>query len=100
VGVQRPAPDPSGAGRLVDGPAAELIHSAYLLELRSAPALLPELVLADLAHILALLDGGLVPPIAGRALLRALLELREAGAPRIVDGVEAESLWTRRAAIS
>jgi argininosuccinate lyase len=91
VGVQRPAPDPSGAGRLVDGPAAELIHSAYLLELRSAPALLPELVLADLAHILALLDGGLVPPIAGRALIRALLELREAGAPRIVDGVEAAS---------
>jgi len=88
VGVPSPAPDPSGPGRLLEGPAAELIHSAYRLELRAAPALLPELVLADLAHILALLDGGLVPPEAGRALIRALLELREAGPPRVVGGGE------------
>lgn len=85
MGVRSPADDPSGAGRLLEGPAAELIHSAYRLELRSAPALLPELVLADMAHVLALLDGGLVPPEAGRGLLHALLELSEA-APRRADG--------------
>jgi argininosuccinate lyase len=84
VGVPSQTPDPSGPGRLLEGPAAELVHSAYGLELRAAPVLLPELVLADLAHILALLDGGLVPPEAGRALIRALLELRDAVPPRVV----------------
>jgi argininosuccinate lyase len=86
VGVPGPAPDPSGPGRLLEGPAAQLIHSAYRLELRAAPALLPELVLADLAHILALLDGRLIPPEAGRGLIRALLELRDAVPPRVSGG--------------
>jgi argininosuccinate lyase len=69
-------------GRLREGPSRELIASAYRLELQSAPALMPELVLADLAHILVLLDEGLIPLGPGKELLGALLELREAGPRR------------------
>jgi len=68
------------SGRLVEGPSAELIRSAYRLELAAAPSLLPELTLADLAHVLTLLDGGHVPADAGRRLVVALLELGASGA--------------------
>lgn len=70
------------AGRLRQGPSQELISSAYRLELESAPVLMPELALADLAHILVLLDAQLIPSAAGRDLVGALLELRDAGPER------------------
>ncbi len=69
-------------GRLQEGPSQELISSAYRLELESAPVLMPELVLADLAHILVLRDTGLIPGAAGTDLLGALLELQDAGPAR------------------
>lgn len=73
------AAGPAVGGRLLEGSGPRLIHSAHRLELQSAGALLPAMVLADLAHIVVLLDHGLVPPEPGRQLLAALLELREAG---------------------
>ncbi len=75
-------------GRLLEGSGPQLIHSAHRLELQSADALLPSLILADLAHILVLLDNDLVPREAGEHLLTALLELRQAGlagAPPVAD---------------
>ncbi|MDO8483781.1 MAG: lyase family protein [Candidatus Limnocylindrales bacterium] len=66
-------------GRLLEGSGPQLIHSAHRLELQSAGALLPAMILADIAHILVLLDHDLVPREPGRQLLAALLELRTAG---------------------
>jgi argininosuccinate lyase len=43
---------------------------------------MPELALADLAHILALLDQGLLPPAPARELIVALLQLRDATSRR------------------
>ncbi len=86
VDRRSPATDRTVGGRLLEGPAPQLIYSAYRLELQSAPALMPELVLADLAHILALLDGDLLPPEQGRRLLAALLELRDVGPARALPG--------------
>lgn len=68
-------------GRLLEGPTPLIARTAYRLELRSARAIMPELALADLAHILALLDQGLIPAGPARELLAALLELRD-GAER------------------
>ena len=70
---------PAVGGRLLEGSGPKLIQSAHRLELQSAGALLPAMILADLAHILVLLDHNLVPREAGRQLLAALLELRTAG---------------------
>jgi argininosuccinate lyase len=66
-------------GRLLEGSGPQLIHSAHRLELQSAGALLPSMILADLAHILVLLDLDLIPREPGQQLLTALLELRQAG---------------------
>ncbi len=66
-------------GRLLEDSGPQLIQSAHRLELQSAGALLPAMILADLAHILVLLDHDLIPRESGRQLLAALLELRKAG---------------------
>ena len=74
------------AGRLREGPSQELISSAYRLELESAPVIMPELALADLAHIVVLLEAELIPAGQGTDLVQALLELREAGPVRACAG--------------
>lgn len=61
--------------RLKEGPAPELIRSAFQLELADAPMLWRGLSLADLAHIVTLQEAGVVPAPAGASLLRLLLEL-------------------------
>ena len=63
--------DRTVSGRLLEGPSALLSSSAYRLELQSAGALMPGLALADLAHILALLDQGILPPGPAREIGRA-----------------------------
>ena len=81
-------------GRLREGASQELISSAYRLELESAPVIMPELALADLAHILGLLDAGLIPDAPGTDLVRALLELRQAGPPRFCTDAMARPAQT------
>ena len=62
-------------GRLAGGPADELIVAAYLHEIGHGPRLAHDLSLADLAHAVALADGGALAPERARALLGGLLEL-------------------------
>ncbi|MFP6663739.1 MAG: argininosuccinate lyase [Deltaproteobacteria bacterium] len=64
-------------GRLREGPAAELKELAFGLEIADAPILLHGCSLADLAHILMLLEVGVVPQESGARLLGHLLELHK-----------------------
>ena len=57
--------------------ARELIDSGFALENADAPFLHQGLNLADIAHVLDLLRRGLVPPPAGRELIRLLLEVEQ-----------------------
>jgi argininosuccinate lyase len=62
-------------GRLAGGPADELVEAAYMHELRAAPRLAHDLSLSDIAHAVALSEGGALPAETARALLGGLLEL-------------------------
>jgi argininosuccinate lyase len=64
-------------GRLEGGPAAELVASGYAHEIADAPRLAPSLSLADLAHAVALVEGGGVVGEEAHALLGGLLDLHE-----------------------
>jgi argininosuccinate lyase len=61
--------------RLREGPAPELVDSAFALEAGDGPLLYQAMSLADLAHALMLIEVGLIPPDAGATLLAALLDL-------------------------
>src|SRR3954468_643713 len=62
-------------GRLRGGAAGELVAAAYAAESAHGPRLAPGLSLADLAHAVALVEGGDVAGDDAKALLRGLLEL-------------------------
>lgn len=62
-------------GRLAGGPADELIAAAYVHEIGHGPRLAHDLSLADLAHAVALADGGALDRDRARALVSGLLEL-------------------------
>jgi argininosuccinate lyase len=64
-------------GRLRGGAAAELVAAAYAAESAHGPRLAHGLSLADLAHAVALVEGGDLRGADGPALLRGLLELHE-----------------------
>jgi argininosuccinate lyase len=73
-----PTTDNRGQGegaRLKEGPAPELMQSAFRLELADAPILWRGLSLADLAHIVMLRETEIAPEAASARLLRLLLEL-------------------------
>jgi argininosuccinate lyase len=61
--------------RITSGPAPELVEAGYALELADAPLLHHGLGLADLAHVLALREAGVLPPQAAGDLLATVLEL-------------------------
>src|SRR5512141_3400775 len=62
-------------GRLRGGAAGELVTAAYAAESAHGPRLARGLSLADLAHAVALVEGGDLAGDDARALLRGLLEL-------------------------
>lgn len=62
-------------GRISSGPAPELVAAGYALELADAPALHEGLLDADLAHVISLLEIGLIDERTARDLLRALLDM-------------------------
>jgi argininosuccinate lyase len=62
-------------GRLRDAAASELVTAAYAAEAAHGPRLARGLSLADLAHAVALVEGGDLAGEDARALLRGLLEL-------------------------
>jgi argininosuccinate lyase len=62
-------------GRIDAGPAPELVAAGYERELGDADLISKGMGLADLAHVLALGDHGVIPREQERALLEALLDL-------------------------
>src|SRR5436305_42514 len=62
-------------GRLRGGAADELVAAAYAAESAHGPRLAHGLSLADLAHAVALVEGGDLAGDDARALVRGLLEL-------------------------
>jgi argininosuccinate lyase len=62
-------------GRLAGGPADELVRGAFALEASHGPRLARWLSLADLAHAVALVEGGGLRGPDAAALARGLLEL-------------------------
>jgi argininosuccinate lyase len=62
-------------GRLRDGAAGELVAAAYAAESAHGPRLARGLSLADLAHAVALVEGGDLAGEDAKALLRGLIEL-------------------------
>jgi len=61
--------------RISSGPADELVDAGYALELADAPLLHDGLLVADLAHVIALHEGGLISNTVARELLAGLLEI-------------------------
>lgn len=71
---------PVGQGegaRLRESPAPELMEASFARELADAPILHRGLGLADLAHVVALDEAGVIPPDSAKRLLRELLCLDE-----------------------
>lgn len=66
--------------RISSGPAPELVEAGYALELADAPLLHHGLGLADLAHVLALHEAGVLPPEHAAVLLPALLDVLDVAA--------------------
>jgi argininosuccinate lyase len=70
------APDYLGLGsRLDSGPSELLVRTGFGTETRQAGRLHYWLGIADLAHVLALREAGVLPEAPGRRLLSALLDL-------------------------
>ena len=83
--------------RLAAGPAKELVETAFARELSDQLALFRGMSLADLAHTLILIEGGVIPSADGASLLGALLALHEHPAD-FVPTPEAGDLYTNREA--
>src|SRR6185312_15409700 len=64
-------------GRLHGSAASELVAAAYAAESAHGPRLARGLSLADLAHAVALVEGGDLRGEDAQGLLRGLLELHE-----------------------
>lgn len=64
-------------GYPTEGPAPELIEAGFAIEVADAPFLHEGYNLADMAHVLALIESGIIPPKAASRLLKLLLEVQE-----------------------
>jgi argininosuccinate lyase len=69
--------------RFESGPSPLLVATGFRTESRQARYLHRGLGLADLAHVLALRDAGVLPDPAGSRLLGALVELADRGADEL-----------------
>lgn len=75
-GADRPPEGYLGAdARIGKGPAPEMVEAGYRLEMADAPLLHRGSTLADLAHVIALSELGVIPTGQQADLLGALLEL-------------------------
>jgi argininosuccinate lyase len=83
--------------RLAAAPSDELIASAFAAELAAQRDLAGAIGLADLAHTLALVEGGVIPREPGAALLAALLALHD-GPEQLVLDPRRGDLYTNREA--
>lgn len=83
--------------RLEHGPSERLIGTAFRKELEDQAGLSEAMGWADLAHTLAMMEAGIVPPEAGRELIAALLKLHEQPADFVPDP-SCGDLYTNREA--
>lgn len=74
IGQSGPQVMQSAAGRLKSGPTPELIQSANRMEVSNGPILYRGLSLADIAHVIMLMEAKVMPRASGQRLLAALLE--------------------------
>ena len=72
-------------GRIAAGPAPELVAAGYERELADNELLSAGMGLADLAHVLALGEHAVIPADQERALLAALLDLRDRDPQTLAD---------------
>lgn len=86
-------------GRLKKAAHPALVASAYRHECSDAEILLPWLHDADLAHLVALLQAGVVPEPAGGRLMTALLRLRDGEARVAVQPALGDLYNSRDAAL-
>lgn len=77
AGEQRQPPEGylGTAARITSGPAPELVEAGYALEIADAPLLHRGLTLADLAHLVELVDCGALARDEAAPLCAVLLEL-------------------------
>ena len=78
-----------GGGRLAEAPSQRLVSEAFSRELNYAASLWDGISYADLAHVLMLIEQGIVPKAAGRTLLGALVELHDDG----IEGLSLDAKW-------
>src|SRR5574341_243636 len=64
--------------RLSEPPADDLVHTAYAREIADAAILYEGMSLADLAHVVVLMEANVIPGEAGGELIAALLEIHPA----------------------
>ena len=84
-------------GRLAAPPAAELIAHAFAEELRHQQGLGEAMGFVDIAHVIALIEAGIVPCAPGRELLAALVNLHEQPQALVPDPAHGD-LYTNREA--
>jgi len=82
-------PQQLGVGARLGQPPSQALIAAFGSELQYAHILYEGLSYADLAHVVMLLERGVVPADAGRALLEALVALHDAG----LSAVPLDAQW-------
>ena len=84
------------AGRFTKDPAHELVSSGFRMEVNNSVLLYHGMSLADLAHVIMLIEIDLIPQDARRALLSALLEMHSLPAEDIDFKIDLVDVYTNR----
>ena len=84
------------AGRFTKDPAPELVSSGFRMEVNDSALLYHGMSLADLAHVIMLIEIDLIPQDARRALLSALLEMHSLPAEDIDFKIDLVDVYTNR----
>lgn len=86
-------------GRLKTSAAKELIESAYTFECKEQKMFFHEIGFADIAHVLMLIEEGVIPLKEGKILLGALLELQKTNIKDIPLRVELGDIYNVRSGL-
>ncbi|MFX1283094.1 MAG: argininosuccinate lyase [Promethearchaeota archaeon] len=86
-------------GRLKTSAARELIETAYNFECNEQKILFNDIGYADIAHVLMLIEEGVIPPEKGGTLLKALMDLQEVDVDNIPLKTELGDIYNVRTGI-
>ena len=84
------------AGRFTKGPAPELVSSGFRMEVNDSELLYYGMSLADLAHVIMLIEIDLIPQDARDALISALLEMHSLSEDEIDFKNDLVDVYTNR----